>query len=474
MYLGIDIGTTRLKMNVVDTTGKILIEDSEKLVPSFGRNGEAEIDPLKWINGIKKLLKKYDLKSIEAIGLSGQMHTLILLDRDFQPVRRAILWADARGYEEVEFLSSSYSESILRHCGSLPSNAFTLIKLMYLLKNEPQSIRNTYKFCLSKDFVGGWLTGNFNTDFTDASATLMLDIQKREWYWSLLEDLNIPKEIFPEIHGSLEIRGYLRENVANYLGLRAGIPVVYGAGDQEAAAFGVGVTRPKDVMFSISTGSQIVVPVAEMIIDSRIHNFRHVEGLHIMGAVQNAGLALEWAVERFGFKDMDELTNEAFKSPVGANGVVFLPYITPERTPVMKENITCGIFGLKSGNSRADMARAILEGITFCVYDAWKCVEEVLSLDDPEVVILGGVSKNPIIIDTLLNLMNANIKLLDENFDPSSFGAALMAGKVNEAFKNFNEIVGKRIVKTRVAHKKDEYFEKYENFLKVRKHILDV
>ena len=474
MYLGIDIGTTRLKINILNDEGKLVIEDSEKISPYFGPNGEAEIDPFRWIDGIKNLLKKYDLKDVKAIGLSGQMHSLILIDEKGNPIRKAILWADSRGHEEVEYLEAKYSDIILKHCGSLPSNAFTLVKLLYLSKTEPQSIEKAYKFCLSKDFVGGWLTGNYDTDLTDASATLMLDVQKGEWFWDLIEELKIPKRIFPNIHKSLEVRGYLKKEVADVLNLKPDIPVVYGAGDQEAAAFGVQVIKPESVMFSISTGSQIVVPVQSMITDRRIHNFRHIEGFHIMGAVQNAGLAIEWAINTFGFKDADELTQLALKSPVGSNGVMFLPYITPERTPIMKKDTFSGIVNLRSGNNRNNAARSILEGVAFCVYDAWRCVQEILFLEEPEITMLGGVSKNPIVRDSLLNLMNAKIKFLSENLDPSSFGAAVMAGKIEGKFDKIEDIIEKMVVETANARQKNEYLEKYEHFLNVRKKLLNV
>jgi len=474
MYLGIDIGTTRLKINVLNDEGKLVIEDSEKISPYFGPNGEAEIDPLKWIDGIENLLKKYDLRDVKAIGLSGQMHSLILIDEEGNPVRKAILWADSRGHEEVEYLEAEYSDIILNRCGSLPSNAFTLIKLLYLLKNEPQCVKKTYKFCLSKDFIGGWLTGNYGTDLTDASATLMLDVKKGDWFWDLIEKLKIPRRIFPNIHESLEVRGYLKKEIANILNLKAGIPVVYGAGDQESAAFGVGVITPESVMFSISTGSQIVVPVESMIVDRRIHNFRHVKGFHIMGAVQNAGLAIEWAINTFGFKNVNELTQFALNSPAGSNGAVFLPYITPERTPIMKKDAISGIVNLRSGNKRNDVARSILEGIAFCVYDAWKCVEKVLSLEKPDMIMLGGVSKNPVVRETLLNLMNVNIKFLSEKLDPSSFGAAIMAGKIDGKFDNVKKIIEPQILDTVVAKQKPEFIEKYEYFLNERKKLLGV
>lgn len=473
MYLGIDVGTTRLKINILDDKGKLLIEDSEKILPHFGPNGEVEVEPLRWIDGIKSLFKKYDLKDVKAIGLSGQMHSLVLIDEKGNPIRKAVLWADSRGNEEVEYLENTYSDVILKHCGSLPSNAFTLIKLLHLLKNDTQCIKKAYKFCLSKDFIGGWLTGNYDTDLTDASATLMLDIQKGDWFWDLIEELKIPRRIFPDVHRSLEIRGYLRKEAADVLNLKPGIPVVYGAGDQESAAFGVQVIKPGSVMFSISTGSQIVVPVESMIPDRRIHNFRHIEGFHIMGAVQNAGLAIEWAINTFGFKDVNELTQLGLNSPNGSNGVVFLPYITPERTPIMKKDTVGGIVNLRSGNKRNDIARSILEGIAFCVYDAWKYVEEILLLEKPEITMLGGVSKNLIVKDMLLNLMNARIKFLDESIDPSSFGAAIMAGKIDGKFNDIENIVEKMIVETVDARQKSDYMEKYKHFLNVRKKFLN-
>ncbi len=472
MFLGLDIGTTRLKITLTGPDGEIVLHDSEEVQPDFGPRGEVEIDPRRWIEGLERLLKRHDLEGVRAIGLSGQMHTLVLLDREWLPVRKAIVWADSRGLEEVKDLQDR-SKEILNRCGSIPSSAFTLVKLLYLLHEEPEALKRSRRFCLSKDFVGGWLTGNYDTDFTDASATLMLDLKKGDWASDLLRDLGLP-DIFPEIHGSLEIRGYLKREVALSLGLKPGIPVIYGAGDQEAAAFGVGVLRPDRVMFSISTGSQILVPVEEPIIDERIHNFRHVEGFHVMGAVQNAGLSLNWALKVFNFEDFEDLTRHALESEIGSNGVRFFPYITPERTPVMSHDVRGGVVNLRSGNTRSDLARAILEGVAMCVYDAWNYVEKILNLKRPRVIMLGGVSKNPVIKETLVSLLDGDLEFIDERVDPSSLGASLMAGRVMGLFEDLGGVVRRFVSETVSASPKDDLLSLYHEFLSERRRTIGV
>ncbi len=471
MFLGVDIGTTRLKITVVDGDGNIVMSDSEEVLPDFGSNGEVEIDPNRWITGLRSLLKRHDLKNVESIGLSGQMHTLVLIDKTGRPVRKAMVWADSRGAEEIEHLNRL---EILKRCGSLPSSAFTLLKILYLMRNETDVIERSWRFCLSKDFIGGWFTGNYDTEATDASATLMFDLEKGDWAWNIMRDLKVPERLFPEVHRSLDTRGYLKKDVAQELGLKPGIPVVYGAGDQESAAFGVGVLNPGDVMFSISTGSQIVIPVERPIIDDRIHNFRHVLGYHIMGAVQNAGLAVEWAMKILGFPDFDDMTEWAMKSPPGSNGVVFLPYITPERTPIMKHDVVGGFLDLRSGNTRADMARSVFEGVTFCVYDAWRYVEKLLKLENPEITVLGGVSKNPVVKETLSSLMRARMKFFRDDIDPSSYGASLMAGWNSGRFHDVKSIV-ERFISDSVEVREDERtIRLYERFVNRRSEIIGV
>ena len=217
VFLGIDVGTTKLKLTLMNREGEIIWKDSTNIHPIFGKNGEVEINPYDWIDALKKLSRNFDLSNVEAIGLSGQMHSLILIDKSGEPVRKAILWSDGRGKEIQAELEESYGREILERCGSLPFLSFTLVKLIYLLRNEKSSVERAHKFCLSKDFVGGWLTSNYNTEKTDASATLMMDIDRCEWCVNEILGGEIPDRVFPEIHDSMEVRGYLRKEAAEEL-----------------------------------------------------------------------------------------------------------------------------------------------------------------------------------------------------------------------------------------------------------------
>ena len=473
MLLGIDVGTTKIKELLLDENGNIVQKVDSKVLPEFGEKGEVEIDPKRWIKEIIELSKKCNLSQVKGIGISGQMHTLILINREGEPLKKAIVWADARGEKEEKFLKRYFSEKILTRCGSLPSRSFTLVKLLYMLRNENINEDN-HRLCLSKDFIGGWLTGNFDTERTDASATLMYDITENDWYKELLNELRISTSILPHVHESLEVRGYLKKDVAEILGMKEGIPVIYGAGDQEAAAFGVGVTDVGEVMLSMSTGGQIVVPVEKPIINRSIHNFLHVDGFHIMGAVQNLGLAVDWASKTFGFKGYDDLTNYALESEKGANGVTFLPYVTPERTPIMKSNVEGHLINLGIGNTRSDIARAILEGVSFVLVDAWKTVERLTKLSNPSVIILGGVAKNSVIREVIFSFLNGNITLLKEDFDASCYGAALMAGKVLGMFKDTKEYKNRFISDKKRIYRSIIYTKPFERFLKFRKMMLEV
>ncbi len=474
MFLGIDIGTTKIKLLVLNQEGEIVFKRTTAILSQFGENGVVEINPYLWIKAVADLSKELNLSDVKAIGLSGQMHTLVLLDKKYIPVRNAIVWADSRGKEEEKFLNENFGNEILTRCGSVPATSFTLTKLLYLLKHDELS-KETYKFCLPKDFIGGWLTGNFDTDRTDASATLMYDIKNDNWDFDLTEELGIGKFLFPNVRHSLEIRGYLKKEEADLLEMKEGIPVVYGSGDQEAAAYGSGIVEPGEVMISLSTGGQIVIPVEKPILDQRIHNFCHVNGFHIMGAIQNFGLTLNWALKIFGFKDFDELTSEALKSIPGANGVIFLPYIVPERTPIMNSNITSYLINLKAINTRSDIARAVLEGVSFAIVDAWYALNDIVTLENPFIVILGGASQNEIIKEIIFSFLNGNINVFGNQFDSSCYGAALMSG----------ENLGIFVSKKKYGHKfikesffkncdNDEYTEFFNRFLDTRKKILGI
>lgn len=473
-FLGIDIGTTKVKLLVVNQEGGISLKKTKNISLQFSENGVVEIEPSLWIKAIIDLSKEINLSDVKGIGLSGQMHTLVILDKQYIPIKNAIVWADSRGKEEEEFLDENFGNQLLERCGSIPTTSFTLTKLLYLLRHNELS-QDVYKFCLPKDFVGGWLTGNFDTDRTDASATLMYDITKNNWYFELIRKLGIGEFLFPNVNYSLEIRGYLKKEAADLLGMKEGIPVLYGAGDQEAAAYGSGIVKPGEVMISLSTGGQIVIPVENPILDRRIHNFCHINGVHIMGAVQNVGLSLNWAVKALGFKNFDELTSEALKSLPGANGVIFLPYVVPERTPIMSSNVTSCLSNLKVLNNRSDIARAILEGVSFVVIDAWNALNNVITLDNPFIVILGGTSQNKIIKEVISSFLFGNINVFDDEFDSSCYGAALMAGEKLGAFdpkKNYSY----KFIKESFFMNKDngEYRKQFNRFLAIRKEILGI
>ncbi len=474
VFLGIDIGTTRIKTTLVDKNGRVVRINSKDIHLEFGSGGRVEIDPKSWIIALKDLLKNQDLEGVEAVGLSGQMHSLILIDEDNEPVRKAIVWADSRGIEEQNFLLQNRSKSLLERCGNLPNVAFTLVKLLYLIHNEPESVKRAKKICLSKDFVGGWLTGNFETDYTDASATLMFNLMSNTWDEEILSDLGVPRNLLPDINKSLSIRGYLKKDVANEVGMKPGIPVIYGAGDQESAAYGSGVIKPGDIMLSVSTGSQILIPVESPRIDPKIHNFRHVHGYHVMGAVQNAGLFLEWAIENFGFSSYEELTESAKESPMGSNGVIFLPYITPERTPLMSQELSGILVNMKSETRRSDISRAMIEGMVMNVFDAWLYMENLLGIRDGEIKLLGGVFKNEIVVDMFTHLMNGKLDFVEKSIDPSSFGASLMAGKALGYFEKLGEVIRNIVSHSIVARRDEDYLEIYRNFLNARSKIFNI
>lgn len=474
MLLGIDIGTNRVKEVLLDEDGNIIQKVATNVMPKFGKDGEVEIDPNLWIKTVVSLSNRLDLSQVEGIGISGQMHTLILIDGVGKPLRNAIEWADARGVEEERLLKERYSEKILMKCGSVPSRSFTLVKLLYILNNSKGVSRNGCRLCLSKDFIGGWLTGNFETDRTDASATLMYDITKNDWYRELLYELHIPTFILPEVHNSLEIRGSLRKDVARILGMKEGIPVIYGAGDQEAAAFGVGVTSVGEVMLSLSTGGQIIVPVEKPIMNKAIHNFFHIQGFHIIGAVQNFGLALDWASKTFGFVSFENMTNYALRSNIGANGVVFLPYVTPERTPIMKSDVEGCLMNFKVGNTRSDVARAILEGVSFVLVDAWTTVKKLAGLSAPLIIVLGGVTKNPVIKEVVTSFLDGEVAFLKEDFDASCYGSALMAGKSLGIFEDTKEYWNRFVSDRERIYRSTIYNEPFGRFLEFRKTVLGV
>lgn len=406
-YLGIDVGTTAVKALVVDEDGKVAGEAESPLQVSVPSPGWSEQHPGDWWKGtveaVRASTEAAGVRRVEAIGLSGQMHSSVLLDQDARVVRPAILWNDVRTTAQCRSITDRVGKAGLRRLVGNPAlEGFTAPKLLWVREHEPELFGKTQTVLLPKDYVRFLMTGEFATEPSDAAGTLLFDVKRGRWSEEMITGLQLDPALLPPVFGSSEITGMLTENAANELGLKAGTPVVGGGADNAAASVGSGVVSPGSLQTSIGTSGAVVAPIDRPRVDTgmRIHSFNHaVDGAwYLMGVMLSAGAALGWYRRTLAGPgnsppEYEEMIAEADATEPGANGLTFLPYLTGERTPHADSNARGAFSGLNIGHSRGHLTRAILEGVTFALRDSLELMRK-LGVDAAEVVAVGGGARS--------------------------------------------------------------------------------
>lgn len=437
LFVGLDVGTTGVKGILVDNFGNVRAIENEKLNMVTPKPGWAEQNPEDWWSTVKKVLGRLterakELKGkIVSISTSGQMHSLVALDGSYKPICNAILWCDQRTHRECEEATEKLSgeDRVLELVGNPILPGFTLPKILWLKKHEPELFKRIRKILLPKDFTNFMLTGEFATEHSDASGTMLYSVVNSDWCEEVLETFEIPKSWLPTLLKSNEIVGKLKKNVAEELGFEEDVLVVAGGADNACAALGIGVIEPGDVMVSLGTSGTVVAPVVHGSFDpkGRVHFFAHtVFGVkYHMGVMLTATYSLEWFKERFLNEDYEKINEEVAKIPIGSNGVVFLPYLNGERTPHRDPYARGVLFGLSSFHSRWDVVRAIFEGVAFGIKDSFDILKE-LGDKLERVRITGGGSKSKVWNQMLADMLGFEIEkpTVDEG---ASYGAAMLA-----------------------------------------------
>jgi xylulokinase len=447
--LGIDLGTSSVKTVVVDVQSGAVISTASAGYPvHHPEPGAAEQDPEAWwqatIAAVKSAMSHAGSEiSIDAIGLSGQMHGTVLLAASGKPVGRAIIWSDTRSASSVRELTDSISrERLLAIAGSPLAAGFQAATIHWLRSHHPDLWNRTERVLLPKDYLRYRLTGGFFTDPSDAASTLLLDARTRAWSPELLQAAGVELNQLPVVAPSTAITGELTADAANALGLHAGIAVVGGAGDAAAAAVGAGVVDVSSLLLTLSTGTQALAPIVtpEVDLQGRIHTFcsafepgGDADGWNLMGATMSAGLALRWLREDLflmspdaGFDDI----NAAADIPIGANGLLFLPYLTGERTPYMNANARGLFTGLGPEHQRAQLTRAVMEGVAMALFDAY-CVVREMGAKPDRIVLAGGGSRSRLWRQIIADLFGLPLYPLAIG-EQSAYGAAILAAPASD------------------------------------------
>ena len=431
VYLGLDVGTTGIKALLVDPAGAVVKSLSHPLELLTPRPAWAEQDPESWWQGVSALLHAVPRNmKVLRIGLSGQMHSLVPLDGEGRVLRNAILWCDQRTAVECDEATAVLGgeERVIELIGNPIYPGFTLPKVLWLRKNEPE-VYGRMKTCLiAKDYIAYRLTGELGCDPSDASGSAMYDVAAREWNGRLLQALGIDEGLLPPIRGSYEVRGRLQEDLVRELGW-GDVEVVSGGADNAVAALGVGVCEPGDCMVSIGTSGTVVGVTEAATPDrsGRLHFFNHVlpGSFYYMGVMLSAAASLNWFREKMGAcLSWEEIGKGIGALPVGADGMLWLPYLQGERTPHRNPNARGVLYGMSAMSTVPHVFRAVMEGITYGLRDSF----ELLKAKTPirRVMVVGGGAKNKVWRRMLADNMKVpvTVPVVDEG---GAYGAAMLA-----------------------------------------------
>ncbi|MDX1962783.1 MAG: xylulokinase [Pirellulales bacterium] len=476
VYLGIDIGTSGTKTLAMDESGKILAEATELYPSHHPQPLWSEQDPDDWWNAtvatIRAVVKKAKLKpaDVRAIGLSGQMHGSVFLDKKNQVVRRALLWNDQRTAAECAEIEQRAGgrKKLIQMVANPALTGFTAPKILWLRNHEPKNFAKTVKILLPKDDVRRRLTGEFATDVSDASGMLLLDVAKRNWSKPLLSKLELDENLFARCYESEEVTGTLTAEVAAQLGLTTACKVVGGAGDCAAGAVGNGIVRSGVLSTSIGTSGIMFVHSDNVQIDpaGRLHTFCHaVHGKwHLMGVSLSGGGSLQWfrnqlcaaeiaAGKKTKIDPYAILTDEAAAVPTGSEGLFFLPYLSGERTPHADPAARGCFIGLTLKHTRGHLVRSILEGVSYALRDSLSIIQE-LGVPVKQIRASGGGSKSPLWRQIQADMFGQKVATLNAEEGPA-YGVALLAAVGDGAYKNIEEACDAtiKIVKETPANK---------------------
>jgi xylulokinase len=442
--LGIDVGTGGTRALLIDREGRILASATVAHVPfASPRTGWAEQKPMDWWRAasaaVRRVLSSEGVRpeDIDAVGLSGQMHGAVLLDQRDEVVRPAIIWCDQRTETQCRALTDKVGADRLIELTCNPAlTGFTLPKMLWVREHEPEIWRGVRTVLLPKDYVRLRLTGEKATDVADASGTLIFDVTRRKWSQEMLAAAEIDETLMPRVYESPQVTGVISAAGAAATGLRAGTPVVAGAGDQAAGAVGMGIVRPGTVSATIGTSGVVFAVTDRPSLDpqGRVHTFCHaIPGRwHVMGVTQAAGLSLRWFRDQFGAGAEDgrdsyeRLTEEAASAPAGADGALWAPYLMGERTPHLDPHARGALVGLTASHTRAHIVRAILEGVAFSLRDTFEIFKE-MNVPVETIRLGGGGARSSLWRQIQADVYGHEVEMVEAE-EGAAYGAALLAG----------------------------------------------
>ncbi len=481
-YIGIDLGTSAVKMLMIDENGEFKKSVSKEYPLYFPNDGWSEQNPEDWWNavadGLKELTADCDKSQIGGISFGGQMHGLVMLDENDSVIRPAILWNDGRSAKQCEYLNNVIGKSVLsEHTANIAFAGFTAPKILWVNENEPDNFARINKIMLPKDYIAYKLTGVHSTDMSDASGMLLLDVKNRCWSKEMLDICKISEDVMPKLYESSDVVGTLTAKAAEETGLPQSVKVIAGAGDNAAAAIGTGTIGAGKCNISLGTSGTVFIAQENFSVDEKnaLHSFAHSDGkYHLMGCILSAASCNKWWLEDIlGTKDYDGSQKDIKK--LGENNVFFLPYLMGERSPHNDPDVRGMFAGISLDTTRSDMVQAVLEGVAFALRDSVEVARSV-GTDIKRSTICGGGAKSPLWCKIIANVMNMEIVTLEKEEGPA-FGSAILAAVGCGEYKDVYAAVDK-LVKTDKVYQPDsvtvaKYEEKYRKFTEMYPKIKD-
>lgn len=467
LYIGIDLGTSSVKLLLMDSSGKIVNIVTEEYPVSYPHPGWSEQRPEDWyektVAGVRKLIRDADREQIAGISFGGQMHGLVILDRDDQVIRPAILWNDGRTGEETAYLNTTIGkEKLSEYTANIAFAGFTAPKLLWVRKHEPENFARIAKIMLPKDYLAYRLTGVFCTDMSDASGMLLFDVKNRRWSREMCEICGIAPSQLAKCYESYETVGTVLPQVARELGVPASVKVAAGAGDNAAAAVGTGTVGDNRCNISLGTSGTIFLSSKKFGVDSNnaLHSFAHADGnYHLMGCMLSAASCNKWWMDDITGRG-DYGAEQKDITDLGENHVFFLPYLMGERSPHNNPDARGVFIGMSMDTTRADMTQAVLEGVAFALRDSLE-VAKSLGLRIESARICGGGAKSPLWKRIVANVLNLKVEMIEVEEGPALGGAMLAAVACGE-FGSVEEAAEKLVKVTDAIEPEPELAEKYE------------
>ena len=476
LYIGVDLGTSAVKLLLMDEKGKIENIVSKEYPLEFPHPGWSQQKPEDWweqtVAGLKELTADADKSRIAGISFGGQMHGLVVLDKDDNVIRPAILWNDGRTSKETDYLNNVIGKDKLsEYTANIAFAGFTAPKILWMKENEPELFAKIDKIMLPKDYIAYKLSGVHCTDVSDASGMLLFDVKNKCWSKEMMEICSVREDQLAKIFESYDVVGNIRADIASELGFPETVKIIAGAGDNAAAAIGTGTVGDGRCNISLGTSGTIFISSRDFCVDENnaLHAFAHSDGhYHLMGCMLSAASCNKWWMEDIiGTEDFAGEQKDITK--LGENNVFFLPYLMGERSPHNNPDARAMFIGMSMDTTRADMTQAVLEGVAFGIRDSFE-VARSLGINITKTKICGGGAKSPLWKKIMANVLGITVEVIESEEGPGYGGAILAAvgcgeyASVEEAADKLVKVVGTVEPDAELTAK---YEEKYQKFRKI-------